>query len=627
MATSLKLCDICRDINLKDYFYEGKYPGTVELGPYQDIAKKDHCPLCSLVIQALNGHSRGHWEVGIYPVEVCYLGRCSGRSSLPALDVWFDSTSETLPHALSYVWGHSKGLTSTKTNIQHLQKDGALRELRHELPRAIEDAIDLTIAMEEKYLWVDALCIIQDDNRSKAAYIPRMDQIYGNAFLTLVALCSQGSGSKLPGVSHPRGLAQSSVEIDGLQMVPRLPPLSSVIQKSTWNSRAWTFQEGLLSRRCLYFTENQIFWQCRTSYQSEDCPDELAGDQHESDLAPSRMLHNLHKKTGIDPRSQFNVYESLVKQYSPRALTCDADALPAFSGLLTALAELFDWRFASALPESLFDLALLWRPMFLATMRPRRSSVPKTPSVACTSPTWCWTAWHGDIFWDPWRLDSYVGNRVIISTELTGIWLQESGSLRQIKRAASFNPNDNLTSYTAGEETPVEAPVIFEAKTINVEAYEILAPQLDQCAVWDGDLAGGGISNYFRNHTSFCSWIYDAGGKHCGTLTGLRPDVWSAQCDSSSRHDLVLLSRSSQREVMQAAVQDFQEYLPPEYPTAREYYEEIFDTRHYIYKDNWALNIMLVRWENGLAERVVVGQMHADAWNEDHQESSLITLV
>lgn len=722
MATSPKLCDICRPIKLDDYFYQGKYPGTVELGPYQDIAKKDRCLLCRLVIQALNGHSRDHWKAGIYPVEVCYLGRCSGRSSLPVLDVWFNSTSDTLPDgmwghsttqcqinlldayphvcaedesraicrariigekvdvslirrwmercasfhgsncnslelhksgksgsrllmidvqkmkltggdwgsrylALSYVWGHSKGLTSTKANLHHLQKDGALQELRHELPRAIEDAIDLTIAMEEKYLWVDALCIVQDDHRSKAAYIPRMDQIYGNAFLTLVTLCNQAPGSKLPGVPHPRCLVQSPVEIGGLHLVPRLPPLSSVVQHSVWNTRAWTFQEGILSRRYLYFTENQVFWQCRTSYQSEDCPDELTRDQSERDLASSRRLHTLDQKTGIGPRSQFNVYESLVKQYSPRALTCDTDSLPAFSGLLTVLADLFDWRFASALPESLFDLALLWRPMFLATMRTRRSSSSKVPSVACTSPTWCWTAWQGNIFFDPWRLDSYVGNTVTMSTELTSIRFQDSGSLCQVRGTVSSDPNANLTGCTAGGEAPAEISLVFEAKTINTGVYEILAPQLDQCAVWDGELTGGGISNYSRNHTSFCSWIYDIAGKHCGTLAGLRPDMWPAQCKSGFRHDLVLLSRSSQREVTQGAVQDFQDCLPLEYPTATEYYEEIFDTRHYIYKNDWALNIMLVRWENGLAERVAVGQMHADAWNEDLQESRLITLV
>ena len=53
-----------------------------------------------------------------------------------------------------------------------------------------------------------------------------------------------------------------------------------------------------------------------------------------------------------------------------------------------------------------------------------------------------------------------------------------------------------------------------------------------------------------------------------------------------------------------------------EYPSDREYYEETFNTRHYKYKNDWALNVMLVLWQDGLAECVAVGQMHTDAWKE-----------
>lgn len=57
----------------------------------------------------------------------------------------------------------------------------------------------------------------------------------------------------------------------------------------------------------------------------------------------------------------------------------------------------------------------------------------------------------------------------------------------------------------------------------------------------------------------------------------------------------------------QAAILHFQDHVPLEYPSDREYYEEIFDTRYYSYKKDWALNVMLVRWENDLVERVAVG--------------------
>ena len=88
------------------------------------------------------------------------------------------------------------------------------------------------------------------------------------------------------------------------------------------------------------------------------------------------------------------------------------------------------------------------------------------------------------------------------------------------------------------------------------------------------------------------------------------------QRKDSPLHDLVLLSRSSQDEVTQTAIQHFQDHLPLEYPSDREYYEETFNTRHYKYKNDWALNVMLVLWQDGLAECVAVGQMHTDAWKE-----------
>lgn len=718
MGTYSKLCDTCRHIKLEDYFYQAEYPGTVELGRFQDVAKKGRCPLCRLVIQALNGYSRQHWKTGIYPVEVCYLGRYYEKQNHPVLEVWFDSTSKTLPDgmrghcttlsqllpldqplghsasevgaigparlvgekadisrirgwmnscasfhgpncnspkshinerpdlrlllvdvkrmrlaacdwdsryvALSYVWGSSRSLACTKANIHDLQKDGSLKELRGELPRAINDAIDLTHAVGETYLWVDVLSIVQDDNESKAHYISHMNQIYGNAYVTLITLNDPSVDSALPGVTHSRVVIQSPVEINGLNLVPRLPQLSFVEQYSGWSRRAWTFQEGILSRRCLYFAEHQVFWQCRTTYQSEDCPDHHGQDV--SNLIRGGRTNALERESVRDPRRQFNVYESLAMQYSPRALTFSADALFAFSAVLSAMTESFGLEFACALPESLFDLALLWRPMSGATMRPRRSSGPKEESC-CTSPTWCWTAWRGHIFWDPWRLQSFVGQRVTVKTEVASFWIQDIGGLRQIRRLRALDFDATNTCCKAGQQATVKCALVFEAKTINIEAYTVSEAKIHHCALWNSKIAGDGLSDYFRHNASCSLWIYDVSGRHCGTLHGFERDAWLTSCNDNPRHDLVLLSRNSQDEVTQAAIQHFQDHLPLEYPSNKEYYEEIFDTGHYYYKKDWALNIMLVRSNNGLAERVAVGQMHTDAWNEELQEPSLITLV
>ena len=652
-------------------------------------------------------------------MEVCYLGRYDENSNRPVLQVWFNSTSETLPDgmfghfttlaqivplhqelmhvenepestrrvqlvsekvdvsriqnwikscvslhgpscnppkphnagkpqlslllidvkrmklvecawnsrylALSYVWGSSKGLKTTNANIRLLQQDRALREVRGELPQAIRDAIDFTDAVGEAYLWVDALCIVQDDLSSKATYISRMNEIYGNSLVTLVTLNDPSVDSTLPGVTNPRVLVQSPVEINGLGLVPRLPQLFSVEQYSAWSRRAWTFQEGMLPRRCIYFADHQVFWQCRTTYQAEDCPD--SHDQGASDFERGRRTNALERETENDFRRQFNVYESLIKQYSPKALSFPVDSLFAFAGILSALSEKFGWKFASALPETGFDMALIWRPMFSARLRPRSSSADSSNPLFCRSPTWCWTAWQGDLFWDPWRLDSFAGQRVTVETEIASFWIQDPAELRQVQRGGHVDSDTDTCDHTFGELTAVDSALLFEAKTINTEMYDISAPRMEQCALWDDQLAGGGLSSYFRNHMSHSLWIYNSAGHHCGTLCGIWPDEWSAQGKHGPRHDLVLLSHSNQDEVTQTTIQNYQDHLPLEYPSDREYYEEIFDTRHYKYKSDWALNIMLVRWDNGLAERVAVGQMHVDAWERTVQESKLITLI
>ncbi|ETS87797.1 hypothetical protein PFICI_01625 [Pestalotiopsis fici W106-1] len=534
-----------------------------------------------------------------------------------------ESAWESRYMALSYVWGWTKSLRCTKANINDLRQDGSLQELRDEMPRAISDAICLTKAVGERYLWVDALCIIQDDDDSKRVYISRMDQIYSNACVTLVTLTPKHAESALPGITHPRNLVQTPVEINDSYLVQRLPHLSDVVQDSSWNSRAWTFQEGILSRRCLYFAEHQVFWQCRTSYQSEDHP-----DNHEIDsptLEGGWMAHTFGQETGDDPSAQFRLYRSLTKSYCHRYLTFPSDALNAFSGILSSLTHMLDWKFACALPESLFDFALLWKPQ-LQKSRARWSSDERRES-SCTLPTWCWTAWKNQIWWDPWRLDSFAGQDVTVKTEVGSFWIRDSSGIRQIRRIQGPDQDTEMGSLISIEQMMPPYSICFEAKTISLEAYAISEPRLQQSAVWRNGEAGGGLSPFYRRTVAGSIWIYDIAGQHCGTIHKYDIDSEMKLHNNSHRHDLVMLSRSTQAQVTAATIQDYKHRLPPEYPSDREYYEEIFDTRHYCYKNDWAINIMLVRWEDGLAQRVSVGQIHVDAWNESIHKSIMITLV
>ncbi|KAH8658519.1 hypothetical protein BGZ61DRAFT_465758 [Ilyonectria robusta] len=217
MDGSHDLCNTCRAVNIAEYFSHND-PVTTSMGHFQDILKNENCTLCKLIVKALSVHAKSYWQPGKYPIETCYLGRFSGNSTPRRVEVWFHATSKTLPDG---IWGHSTVLGRIKCldsleppllerlnyslirswmddcatrygpkcnppgsdeslplllldvkrmrlfksdrNFQQLQQDGAFLRVRDQLPQLINDAITFVADLGETYLWVDALCIVQDD--------------------------------------------------------------------------------------------------------------------------------------------------------------------------------------------------------------------------------------------------------------------------------------------------------------------------------------------------------------------------------------------------------------------------------------------------------------------------------
>jgi hypothetical protein len=106
--------------------------------------------------------------------------------------------------ALSYVWGHSPSTCALLANLHILQKKDALGNFV-ELPRTIAHVIRLTKLLEGRYLWVDRLCIVQDDGLVKQAQLDRMGDIYAEAFATFVAASGSDARDVLKGISGVTG--------------------------------------------------------------------------------------------------------------------------------------------------------------------------------------------------------------------------------------------------------------------------------------------------------------------------------------------------------------------------------------------------------------------------------------
>jgi hypothetical protein len=182
--------------------------------------------------------------------------------------------------ALSYCWGKKQSQVATSRTLhsfsRHLKMEG--------LPKTIRDAITATRQLGYRFLWVDALCIIQDSASDKAEEISKMSEIYSKSVVTISAEDSkdgnEGFLRALPAdVSGNKEFAQSIpyLDADGKSGYISLREKGLVVSNGAIHRRAWKFQEHFLSRRVLYFG-NSLHWQCQEGqiYNIESKSDEDA---------------------------------------------------------------------------------------------------------------------------------------------------------------------------------------------------------------------------------------------------------------------------------------------------------------------------------------------------------------
>ncbi|KAF2731957.1 HET-domain-containing protein, partial [Polyplosphaeria fusca] len=160
--------------------------------------------------------------------------------------------------ALSYVWGSESAGSRLKQPSN--DEDFHLPPL---LPQMVEDAIEVTIFLGYRYLWIDSVCINQSHTTEKAFQIQQMGNIYSHAVATICALGAHANVS-LPGVSQDRRTSPF-FQSQGSTYISLPEPdflRRSLLQTAEWSKRAWTFQEAMLSRRCIFFTEEQVSLVC-----------------------------------------------------------------------------------------------------------------------------------------------------------------------------------------------------------------------------------------------------------------------------------------------------------------------------------------------------------------------------
>ncbi|KAI7779952.1 hypothetical protein LA080_000165 [Diaporthe eres] len=163
--------------------------------------------------------------------------------------------------ALSYVWGTSE--------IVEDDRD----ELPDRLPKTISDTILVTRKLKIRYLWIDRYCIRQkpqtkEEENEQHGQIARMHHIYGGSSMTIIAAAGHGPDHGLPGVSTRRR-PPPVVRLPDRTLFATLPDPKLLVDTSAWSTRGWTFQEGLLARRRLVFTDQQVYFECGETGDAE----------------------------------------------------------------------------------------------------------------------------------------------------------------------------------------------------------------------------------------------------------------------------------------------------------------------------------------------------------------------
>ena len=329
-----------------------------------------------------------------------------------------EATSRLPFVALSYVWG-SKPLRSSTHQPRSLQKGACIPDT---LPIVIEDAITVTLKLGWRYLWVDRLCINQQDDADKHSQIGQMDLIFSGASVTLVAAAGLDADFGLPGVGstprvpQPFAIARNQL----LASTMRLPEMS--ILHSKWATRGWTYQEATLSTRRLVFTEEQVCFECKCMSCCESVINPLILPINQSqENAEFRLQMRkryfescslLEQKSNQSEVSQNGISQirQHVQRFTARDLTYETDSLSAFLGILNQYRNRSPsihhfWGLPINYPGIVqaplaLVINLCWQhPPGLNKDPPRRREA---------SPSFSWAGWSGVALlpkWSPWAVE------------------------------------------------------------------------------------------------------------------------------------------------------------------------------------------------------------------------------
>ncbi|KAF2827765.1 HET-domain-containing protein [Ophiobolus disseminans] len=284
--------------------------------------------------------------------------------------------------ALSHCWGpQPTGIPTMKTtNI-----DDFKREIeRGSLPKNFQDAIRVTRELGVRYLWIDSLCIQQDATEDWEHEASMMDQVYKNSLLTLSVTDSPNAHGGLH-LNTLRPAVAVHVHPNEPKTRIRIPAAKEQeLHHSPLQARGWVLQELVLSRRTIHFTKNQMYWQCRAHFASEDG---LIHDTRFRSLGYG-WIPLTQELTWSEPASAYEHWWLWVHDFSHRSFTYSGDKLAALAGITHFYAHLTGDTPVLGMWLEHVTLELSW---YLESPRLAKGAEPKRAENAML-PSWTWLA-------------------------------------------------------------------------------------------------------------------------------------------------------------------------------------------------------------------------------------------
>ncbi|RDW57116.1 hypothetical protein BP6252_13862 [Coleophoma cylindrospora] len=328
------------------------------------------------------------------PTRVLDVGALGDSASTRLYVSKSDEAAEYV--ALSYCWGGPQLFTTTIATIE----DRICSIPGNDLPKTIRDAIFVTRSLGIRYLWVDALCIIQDSYADKNSEIASMGSIYKSATVTISAACARAvdqgflwtrNSSLMKAYKFPFLLP------DGKMGAVSVASFDVRTQRETveaTDERAWCFQESLLAPRKLVFGSRELLWSCQT-LENEPIAKSNTTYFYDVERLPRSVFDSQYQdKSTCSEKAQ--IWNTIVEGYTERSITNLDDRLPAISGVAEELARIWNDTHIHGMMRGTLIRNLPWhlrKSLYDSGANEKTKSEPLllTPAIS-TSPSWSWTS-------------------------------------------------------------------------------------------------------------------------------------------------------------------------------------------------------------------------------------------